>query len=118
MEPSAAQDGPAAALQQQGWSPYVERAVEDGQLRYRLALPACDPQDIGLFVVSNQLIVQLALPDPGNGGGQTRRFEQVVPLPDGVKSTGIQARYASGVLEVILLLSKRISARRVPIQGV
>ena len=117
VEPSAAQDGPAAALQQQGWSPYVERAVEDGQLRYRLALPACDPQDIGLFVVSNQLIVQLALPDPGNGSGQTRRFEQVVPLPDGVKSTGIQARYASGVLEVVLLLSKRISARRVPIQG-
>ncbi len=104
--------------QQQGWSPYVEREIEDGQLRYKLALPECDPQDVGMLVVSNQLVVHITLRDTGNGSAQTGRLEQVIQLPDGVKSAGIEARYESGFLEVVLPLSKRVSARRVPIEGV
>jgi HSP20 family molecular chaperone IbpA len=108
----------AKTFQQQGWSPYVVREIEDGQLRYKLALPECEPQDIGMVVVSNQLVVQITLRDTGNGSAQTGRFEQVIQLPDGVKSAGIQARYGSGILTVVLPLSKRVSARRVPIEGV
>ena len=108
----------ADTVRQQGWSPYVKRELEDGQLRYTLALPECRSQDIGLLVVSNQLVVHLTLPNTENGGTEPGRFEQVIQLPDGVKSAGIHARYDSGVLEVILPLSKRISARRVPVQGV
>ena len=64
----------ADTVRQQGWSPYVERELEDGQLRYTLALPECRPQDIGLLVVSNQLVVQLTLANTENGGTRAGTF--------------------------------------------
>ena len=44
------------------------------------------------------------------------RFERRLPLPQGVDSEKLQARYHQGVLEVSVPLPQALTGRKIPIQ--
>jgi HSP20 family molecular chaperone IbpA len=84
----------------------VEEAVDSRRYRLRAELPGLDPgTDLWLVCTGTELridVVRTPQPRPGSGHSEFsygRRF-RVVPLPPGLRSRTVAARYVDGVLEV------------------
>lgn len=106
-----------------GWFPPVESHIEGDTLLFRVALPGIDPQDVGILVVGNQLTIKgerktMQGRGEGNSHGEMghSRFERTLPLPEGVQTDVISARYHDGVLEIAMPAPKGPTARRIPIE--
>ena len=84
----------------------VEEAVDRRHYRLRAELPGLDPvADLQLVCTGTELRIDaMRTPQPRPGSGHSefsygRRF-RVVPLPPGLRSRTVAARYVNGVLEV------------------
>lgn len=110
--------------QQVGWLPPVECYVDQNRYHVRLALPGVEQKDIRVQVHGNELTIS---------GERTRdekvseerllqrefaygTFERVIPLPDGIEPSKVQAKMTNGVLEVTAPIAERALPRRIEIQ--
>jgi HSP20 family protein len=109
------------------WSPAIEVAEQDGQLKVRADLPGLKPEDVKVEVTENAVIIQGERKNEHEEtkGGVYRceraygQFHREIPLPEGAKSDQAKAQFKNGVLEVSIPIPEHASKRRaVPVETV
>jgi HSP20 family protein len=109
------------------WSPAIEVAEQDGQLKVRADLPGLKPEDVKVEVTENAVIIQGERKNEHEEtkGGVYRcersygQFHREIPIPEGAKSDQAKAQFKDGVLEVSIPIPEHASKRRtVPIESV
>mgnify|MGYP006195829199 CR=1 FL=1 len=109
------------------WVPDLEVFERDNRLVVRLDLPGLKAEDISVEVRDNALTIagerkrekEETDADWFRSELTYGRFYRVVPLPEGLKSADVNARFANGVLEVTMplpLAAAEPPARKVPIE--
>jgi HSP20 family protein len=103
-------DGAAdeAAPPAASWLPAAEGRLEDGTYVIQFDLPGVDPKEVEVSVMDNVLSVKgerKANHDPTGKDYFVREvaygaFQRSVTLPEGIDAAHVEAKYASGMLEV------------------
>lgn len=96
------------ADQGSAWLPAAEGWLEDGTYVIQLALPGVDPKDVKVSWMGNVLTVKGESKADHDTTGRDYfvrevvygAFERSFRLPEGVDAAEVEAKYASGVLEV------------------
>lgn len=104
--------------------PPVETYTKDGQYVVRLDLPGIDAKEVEVTAERGILTIrgerknahEAKEADYQYSEVFTGRFERRLPLPQGVDSEKLQARYHQGVLEVSVPLPQSLTGRKIPIQ--
>jgi HSP20 family protein len=104
--------------------PPVETYAKDGQYVVRLDLPGIDAKDVKVTAEAGTLTIkgerkkahEVKEADHQYSEVFSGRFERRLPLPQGVDSEKLQARYNQGVLEVSVPLPKALTGKKIPIQ--
>ncbi|WP_158622214.1 Hsp20/alpha crystallin family protein [Corallococcus sp. CA047B] len=108
------------------WSPQVDVVERDGNLLVRADLPGMKQEDIQVEVREDLLILEgernFEQEEEQEGIWRMERdfgsFQRVVPLPEGIDTESIQARFEDGVLEVSMKLPQaRALGRRIEVKG-
>ena len=109
------------------WSPAIEVAEHQGQLRVRADLPGMKPEDVKVEVTDDAVIIQGERKNEHEEtkGGVYRsersygQFHREIPLPEGTKSDQAKAQFRDGVLEISVPIPQQASKRRtVPVETV
>jgi HSP20 family protein len=90
------------------WRPAAEGRLEDGTYVIQLALPGVDPKDVKVSWMDNVLTVKGESKADHDTTGTDYfvrevvygAFERSFRLPEGVDAAEVEAKYASGILEV------------------
>jgi HSP20 family protein len=96
------------AGQGSAWLPAAEGWLEDGTYVIQLALPGVDPKDVKVSWMDNVLTIKGESKVDHDTTGRDYfvrevvygAFERSFRLPEGVDAAEVEAKYASGVLEV------------------
>jgi HSP20 family protein len=104
--------------------PPVETYTKDGQYIVRLDLPGIDAKEVevtaeaGILTIKGERKKAHEATDADYQYSEVfaGRFERRLPLPQGVDSEKLQARYHQGVLEVSVPLPQSLTGRKVPIE--
>jgi HSP20 family protein len=104
--------------------PAAESLIEDGKLCMRFDLPGVDPKDIDISIAGDTVTVRASRERRSNqGDGHLKRtevsygrFEQSMPLPEGVKADQLKATYCNGVLELSAPVSPELAGRKIPVE--
>jgi len=104
--------------------PPVETYTKDGQYIVRLDLPGVDAKDVEITAEAGTLTIkgerkkahEVKDADYQYSEVFAGRFERRLPLPQGVDSEKLQARYNQGVLEVSVPLPQALTGKKIPIQ--
>ena len=110
-----------------GWFPPVESYLEGDKLVAKVDLPGVDLKDVEILVADNQLTIKGERKTTRERNGNKNnhlyrevrygRFERSLPLPKGISTDDVSARYHDGVLEISMPAPKSIAARRIPIEA-
>jgi HSP20 family protein len=109
---------------QAAWSPTVEMIERNGQLVVRAELPGLKKDDIKVEVRNDTLTIQgerkQEQEEKHEGIYHSERsygtFMRVIPLPDGVNTENVSARFQDGVLEITMPAPRREPERGKQIQ--
>jgi HSP20 family protein len=104
--------------------PPVETYTKDGQYIVRMDLPGVDAKEVEVTTEAGTLTIkgerkkahEAKDADYQYSEVFAGRFERRLPLPPGVDSEKLQARYNQGVLEVSVPLPQALAGRKIPIQ--
>jgi HSP20 family protein len=108
------------------WSPAIEVAERDGQLRIHADLPGLKPEDVKVELTDDALVIQGERKyeheeNKGDVYRSERRYGQFyreIPLPQGAKAEQAKAQFRDGVLEVTIPVPEQKSNRRsIPIES-
>jgi HSP20 family protein len=113
-------------LSRAAWSPPVEMFQRDGQLVVRADLPGLKKEDIKVEVINDILIVRgerkQEQEEKREGFYRSERsygtFQRAIPLPEGVNTENVTARFQDGVLEITMPAPQRVQqeSRQIPVQ--
>jgi HSP20 family protein len=104
--------------------PPVETYTKDGQYVVRLDLPGVDAKEVevtaeaGILTIKGERKKAHDVKDADYQYSEVfaGRFERRLPLPQGVDTEKLQARYNQGILEVSVPLPQALTGRKIPIQ--
>ena len=104
--------------------PAVETYTQDGQYVVRLDLPGIDAKDVevtaeaGILTIKGERKKAHEVKDADHQYSEVfaGRFERRLPLPQGVDTEKLKARYNQGVLEVSVPLPQALMGKKIPIQ--
>lgn len=104
--------------------PPVETYTKDGEYVVRLDLPGIDAKEVEVTTEGGILTIKAERKkahetkeaDYQYSEVFAGRFERRLPLPQGVDSDKLQARYHQGALEVSVPLPQALTGRKIPIQ--
>jgi len=104
--------------------PPVETYTKDGQYVVRLDLPGVDANEVevtaeaGILTIKGERKKAHDVKDADYQYSEVLagRFERRLPLPQGVDTEKLQARYNQGILEVSVPLPQALTGRKIPIQ--
>ena len=107
------------------WLPAAEGRIEDGAYVIRLALPGVDPKDVEVSLMDNVLTVKGERKANHDSAGKDYfvqeltygAFERSVTLPEGVDAAKVEAKYASGMLELTVPAPQAARARTIEIKA-
>jgi HSP20 family protein len=108
------------------WSPAIEVAERNGQLKVRAELPGLKPEDVHVEVTNDQLVIRgerkYEHEENAQGVYRTERhygqFYRAIPLPENASTEQAKAEFRNGVLEIGIPVPEQKSARReVPIEA-
>jgi HSP20 family protein len=109
------------------WSPALEIFERDGKYMVHANLPGMKPENIKVEVTSDALIIEgeRKSESKDNKGGVRRterlygRFYRAIPLPEGVDTSQIKAKFDNGVLEIGIPApqQQQISSRQIPVES-
>jgi HSP20 family protein len=102
------------------WSPAIEVAETEGQLKVHADLPGLKPEDVRVEVSGDHLTIRgerkSEREDTERGMYRSERrygqFYRAIPLPEGALSEQIKAQFNNGVLEITVPVPERKSKRR------
>jgi len=103
----------------------VEITEAEKEVVVRMEVPGFEPEDFTLEVVGDRLHLK-AEPvapkaetegKPAKAPKETRRYERVLTLPEGLDLDKVEARYHSGILEVRLPRAAEKVPRKIPVLG-
>jgi HSP20 family protein len=102
-------------LIQGAWSPQIEVVERDGQLVVRADLPGLKKEDIKVEIRNDTLIIQgerkQEQEEKREGFYRSERsygtFMRAIPLPEGVNTENVTARFQDGVLEITMPAPQR-----------
>jgi HSP20 family protein len=109
------------------WSPAIEVAEQNGQLKVRADLPGLKPEDVKVEVTDDAVIIQGERKNEHEEtkGGVYRcersygHFHREIPVPEGAKSDQAKAQFKDGVLEVSIPIPEQAGKRRtIPVESV
>jgi HSP20 family protein len=109
------------------WSPAIEVAEQNGQLKVRADLPGLKPEDVKVEVTDDAVIIQGERKNEHEEtkGGVYRcersygHFHREIPVPEGAKSDQAKAQFKDGVLEVSIPIPEQAGKRRtIPVEAV
>ncbi|HRQ90614.1 MAG TPA: Hsp20/alpha crystallin family protein [Bacteroidia bacterium] len=95
----------AGTLRQQNPAPGVEWFEDDSHYHARVELPGAKREDLRLEAEEGLLRLSHETSDPGKGEGEESRVartEFVLRCPEEVRTEGIEARLADGILQLSL----------------
>jgi HSP20 family protein len=104
------------------WSPAIESYAKDGQVHVRVALPGVDPKDVEVTVSDDQLTIRGERKTAHDGAGRYVReftygaFERSFTLPEGIDPGKVQAKFANGMLDLMLPAPVAVVPKKVEIQ--
>ncbi|MCE5267602.1 MAG: Hsp20/alpha crystallin family protein [Planctomycetaceae bacterium] len=106
------------------WSPAVDVTENDKEVTVCAELPGIEPKDIEVSVVGNQLILSgekkesTETKSKGVYQSETRygSFRRTIPLPDGVDTEKVDARYTNGVLTLRLPKTPQAASKRIEVK--
>jgi HSP20 family protein len=97
------------------WTPRVETFIKDDALHVRADLPGVDPKAVDISVENDVLTLagerRTEHEDAAYREVSYGRFERRIRVPDGTNPEQISAKYANGVLEIIVPLPKPVSRK-------
>jgi HSP20 family protein len=104
--------------------PPVETYTKDGQYVVRMDLPGVNAKEVevtaeaGILTIKGERRKAHEAKDADYQYSEVfaGRFERRLPLPQGVDTEKLQARYNQGVLEVSVPLPQALTGRKIPIQ--
>ncbi|HXE31198.1 MAG TPA: Hsp20/alpha crystallin family protein [Terriglobales bacterium] len=107
-----------------GFIPPVETFIDQNRFNVRLALPGVKPDEVNIQVHGNELSItgerrQETTPSEERSFQREivyGEFERVVPLPEGVQSDRMEAKFTNGVLEITAPLSEKALPRKIQIK--
>lgn len=107
------------------WVPAVDIVEENDRFVLRADLPGVNPEDIDVSMDGGVLSVsgeRLAIAPAEDAGVQrieraTGRFLRRFTLPETANAEGIAAKCANGILEVSILKTPEIQARRITVEA-
>ena len=113
-----------AGFPARAWSPAIESYTKEGNLVIRAEVPGIDPKDIDISVTGNQLTIKgerKSSQEVKEQGYFAREiaygaFERTIPLPEGVNPDKIEAKYASGILEITVPAAAEVKAKKISIK--
>ncbi len=104
--------------------PRIETYERDGNYVVKADLPGVDPKDVHITVEGNRLILR----GERKEDKEVRRrdfhrrevyygsFERSIPMPQGLKTDGLKAKYHNGILEIKAPYEKGHLAKKVEVQ--
>lgn len=104
------------------WSPLADISETDDAYVVRAEVPGVSKDQIDVELEDRQLVITGEMPDEPNGRRhrstrRTGRFEYRSILPGDVKSDGVSAQLADGILTVTVPKSESAKPRRVEVSG-
>jgi HSP20 family protein len=104
-------------------SPAVDVSEDDQQVRVKAEIPGIDPEEIGLTIEGNTLIIQgeRRREEEKKGENSIRRevfygsFRRAILLPADVDRDRVKATYSKGILEVVLPKTEGAKPRRIQV---
>ena len=107
------------------WLPAAEGRIEDGAYVIRLAVPGVDPKDVEVSLMDNVLTVKGERKADHDSAGKDYfvheltygAFERSVTLPEGVDAAKVEAKYASGMLELRVPAPQAARARTIEVKA-
>ena len=107
------------------WLPAAEGRIEDGAYVIRLALPGVDPKDVEVSLMDNVLTVKGERKADHDSAGKDYfvheftygAFERSVTLPEGVDAAKVEAKCASGMLELRVPAPQAARARTIEVKA-
>ena len=89
--------------------------ADDDRWRVEVPLPGVDPKNVSLDVAGNTLTIRAH--EPKREGGQDRRYEQTLTIPQFLDLDRISAAHRHGMLELTIPIKEAVKPRRIPIAG-
>lgn len=108
------------------WSPPIEVAERDGKYVIHAELPGLKPEEVKVELRDNELVIE---GERRSEHEETRagihrserrygQFYRAIPLPEGVNSDQVNARFENGMLEITAPMPQaRSNSRQIPIQS-
>jgi HSP20 family protein len=110
------------------WVPPVEVLEKEGQLIVRAELPGLAREDVKVELTNEALVItgerKQEKEEKKENFYRAERtygsFYRAIPLPEGIEAEKATAKFANGVLEVVMPVPKQIEAKKrmLPIEGV
>jgi HSP20 family protein len=106
------------------WWPAVESYAKDGELHVRVALPGVDPKNVEVTVSDDYLTIRgerKAKTEDRDGSRYVREFvygsfERTLAIPEGIDPGKVQAKFANGMLDLIMPVPVTVVPKKVEIQ--
>jgi HSP20 family protein len=122
-EPFGALDWPGFTRGEMAW-PVIDVAENDKEVTIRAEVPGIDPQEIDVSVTGDQVVIKGEKKESSERQGdgffhsESRygSFQRTIPLPGGVDSERVDAKYANGVLTLTMPKSPAVAAKKIEIK--
>jgi len=106
------------------WMPAVDVMESDRELTVRAEIPGIDPKELEISITGNELVLagekkeSTETKDKNVYHAETRygSFRRVLPLPDTVDTSKVDANYANGVLTIRLPKTPSATPKRIEVK--
>jgi len=90
---------------------------QDNEIAVRAELPGFEDNEIDVQINNNMLTIRAEKEEQDEKHSEYRNFYRSIPLPTGIDTDNVQARYHNGVLELHIPRSEAAQPKRIKIEG-
>jgi HSP20 family protein len=107
------------------WVPRIESYMKDGMLVFKAELPGVDPKDLDVSITDRELVIKGERKYEKDAKEENYvyreinygSFERSFVLPEGVKTDGLKAKFANGILEITVPAPEIAKSRKIAVEA-